>query len=74
MDAQRLSCAFQIRTLVNRFAIALQRPLEWRNWDKAVMYTRHAERQLLSEVDIQPTPMLGHLNKSAYGERGKTWI
>jgi hypothetical protein len=25
------------------------------SWDKAVVFTRHSERQHLSEVDVQPT-------------------
>jgi hypothetical protein len=40
------------------------------SWDKAVMCTRHAERQLLSKVDIQSTPMLGHLNKQRLRGKG----
>lgn len=50
--------------------IQLSRHATDRTWDKAVMCTRHAERQLLSEVDFQLTPVLGHLNKKRLRGKG----
>jgi hypothetical protein len=52
MDAQRLSWASQIRTLIHRFAIALHRRWNGETWDIAFLRARLPERPLPLQAAI----------------------